>query len=79
MRAPAVSVVQIARDSFARASLMRERWPRGGSCGWCGQAGRFVYWWEDDFGRRADDFGRRATFAEKIFCSVGCYRAFHGV
>jgi hypothetical protein len=73
MRAPAVSVVQIARDPFARWSLMRERWPRGGSCAWCEQPGRFVYWWEDDSGRQ------RATFAAKIFCSVGCYRAFYGV
>ena len=27
---------------------MRERASRAESCGWCGQAGRFVYWWESD-------------------------------
>jgi hypothetical protein len=72
--------VQIARDGFARASLMRERWQGERPCGWCGGRGRFVYWWQGDGLRAAGYSG--ATFAPerggKLFCSVGCWRLYAG-
>lgn len=59
--------VQIYRNPFGRASLMREK--DKGECRWCGNRGRFKYGWEVDRVNKGDiDF-------EGPFCSVGCYRA----
>ena len=62
--------VQIQRDSFGRATLMRERAEPGQTCAWCGQPARFAYYWEPDSLR----FVRRGTLPS--FCSVDCYRTY---
>ena len=62
--------VQIARDPFARASLMRIRVEGVDVCAWCGQPARFVYWWESDGSRPFVPEHRPA------FCGVDCYRAY---
>lgn len=67
-------IVQINRDPFARASLMREtldKEDRCYGCKWCGlEHARFLYGWENDAGGAAS--------LEGPFCSVGCYRAYGG-
>ena len=60
--------VQINRDPFSRASLMREKTGKHEPCKWCGQMGDSFYGWEDDSGRPAR--------ADGPFCSVSCYRAY---
>ena len=67
----ATPAVQINRDPFARATLVRHRYiGPDQSCRWCGQDGRFCYGWEED--QRP---GRYDTTGP--FCSVGCYRDYH--
>ena len=68
---------QIARDPFARASLMRETvrdWSSG--CTWCGSFAKgtrlFRYFWEDDSGIKP--FGRPRK--NELFCSVSCFRTY---
>jgi hypothetical protein len=61
--------VQIQRDPFARASLMRIR--EKGGCKWCGRPGRFAYRWEGD-SRFYDSRDRW----QGPFCSIGCYRVY---
>ena len=60
---------QIRRDPFARATLMRER-VETSECTWCGQPGRFVYYWEPDSLRvLIRDDGR-------VFCSIDCWETY---
>jgi len=74
---------QIARDPFARTTLMREAVSPAVGCEWCGgssRAGRtarlFHYFWEQDsiYTKR----GNRVNLdsATKLFCSVSCFRAY---
>ena len=60
---------QIARDPFARATLMRVKAP--GECRWCGQPGRWSYRWESD-----GILPCSASYSGP-FCSIGCYRTFY--
>jgi hypothetical protein len=65
--------VQIARDPFARSSLMRAVEPdKSRRCKWCGGPGRFRYWHESDTARPAlmRDDGLR-------FCGVADWRAYY--
>ncbi len=74
---------QIARDPFARASLMRETirvQEDGQTCTWCGNVSHprasvsrrlFRYFWEDDSGR-----GQTGHNIDKLFCSVSCFRTY---
>lgn len=66
--------VQINRDPFARASLMRRSTFAGHlcSCKWCGGPGRFEYAWE------ADRIRPVPLHWEGPFCGVGCYRTYTG-
>jgi hypothetical protein len=61
--------VQINRDPFARASLMRKRGQMD-SCRWCGRPGKFYYVWE------RDSVGRYDSRYAGPFCSVECYRIY---
>jgi len=63
--------VQIERDPFARASLVRALLHPPGPCKWCGQPGRFAYGWQGDQ-------NRDRLHLDGPFCSVGCYRSYHG-
>lgn len=74
-------VVQLHHDPYARAALIRRIDPDTGKrgCDWCGQLGRehrdgsrslFEYGTESDNGRRSWWLGK--------FCSVECFRAWHG-
>lgn len=65
MRTP----IQIARDPFARASLMRRTIEDNTECRWCGAPARFEYGWEGDQSRD------RAAWSPP-FCSVECFRAY---
>lgn len=62
-----MSVVQIQRDPFARATLVRTTTLGGGACRWCGQPGRFYYGW------LTDGLSAHVNYTGP-FCSVGCYR-----
>lgn len=72
-----MAVVQINRDPFARASLMR-RSVKCTECAWCGttpQYRMFQYWWERDSVTSSDRFAPASrTFS---FCSIGCWRSFN--
>ena len=61
---------QIARDSFARMSLMREKCDANKECAWCGQRAKWHYFWEDDSSR-----GPQGQL--KAFCSVSCFRTYY--
>lgn len=63
--------VHIMRDPFARASLMRALLHPEGECKWCGQRGRFAYGWQGD--QNSD-----RLHLDGPFCSVTCYRFYHG-
>ena len=67
-------VTQIARDPFARATLMRvtlEKQERK-ECAWCGQPSRFRYFWEGDARPvRSWELRNRGQY-----CSVGCWRSY---
>ena len=67
-------VVQLKRDSFARATLYRDILGVHGreDCKWCGKPfAKFIYGWEDD--------GIYTSVSwDGPFCSVGCYRIYHG-
>lgn len=68
------TMVQINRDSFARASLMRRVLTANnrGACKWCGQPGsKYEYAWVAD-----SIFSNRAVFRGP-FCGVSCYRTYH--
>lgn len=75
-------IVQLKRDSFARATLMREPaedWQAQNGCKWCGRLGRqWYYWWESDGGTRYPQGHRSCMNESKPFCSVGCYRSYYG-
>lgn len=69
---------QIARDPFARETIIRERNYDAGNCTWCGcmphttPKGRtylFRYFVETDGGRKNAIPG--------TFCSVSCMRSYH--
>ena len=75
---------RIARDSFGRASLMREMVSPAVGCEWCGGSSRagmtsrlFRYFWEQDSiygfkrGNRVD-----LPSGSKLFCSVSCFRTY---
>ena len=59
----------IAHCGFARVSTVRVKAP--GTCAWCGNPGRFRY------GTLPDDrLSGRPDINPRVFCSVGCFRAF---
>ena len=64
------NIVQINRDPFARATLVRRTVRVTRTCLWCGQHGRFEYGWNGD----AQPASR--TYFQGPFCSVGCYRTY---
>lgn len=60
--------MQIARDPFARSTLVRRTVKTPAECAWCGNRARFQY-------ANEDDRVRPVTLAwSRPFCSVGCYR-----
>jgi hypothetical protein len=75
---------QIARDPFARHTLMRtvvRMLARGQSCSWCGGVRRsrrsrttslFRY------GTEADAVHPRVAWHDGLFCSKPCHDAYHG-
>lgn len=73
--------VQINRDPFARATLMRHVFARGitpDPCRWCGQPkGKFIYFWlPDDKGSQyAAQQIQHGYQNNLVFCSVGCWRS----
>lgn len=73
--------VQLKRDPFARATLMREKaedWQSQNGCKCCGKLGSmYYYYWENDYGRRAPDSRMKFRQETKPFCSVGCYREYY--
>jgi hypothetical protein len=64
--------VQINRDPFARASLMRRKVEKPGECTYCCQPARFEYAWEGDGVRYGGGLGW-----SRPFCSVSCYRNYY--
>lgn len=66
-----MAMVQIRRDPFARATLMREPCGKGSTCKWCGQPAKYSYGWVSDTSK-----GYHIDW--KPFCSVGCWRDYHG-
>ena len=70
------SIVQIARDSFARHDVIRRQEPAvTGGCAWCGGHNRngtlFRYGvWND---------GGRQHWQDELFCSVRCMRSYHNI
>jgi hypothetical protein len=67
--------IQIARDPFARSTLMRELVPKveRNPCVWCGQPAKFIYRWESD-----SVHVRFYTGYSKQFCSRGCFDIYYG-
>lgn len=63
--------IQVKRDSFARATLMRDKAPANTSCNWCGQPAKWFYYWESDSSYQCP------APSPKVFCSVGCYRIYN--
>lgn len=75
MREKLGQLVQIARDPFARTSLMRQAVQNKDlsiGCGWCGGRKKTLY----RYGTEADDRGWLG-FASGDFCNIGCYRSYH--
>ena len=71
MRVP----VQIRRDPFARASLMRRVAEYHNECDWCGNTEKrtyFQYAWEDD-----GLLNRYPYWTDKAFCNVQCWEAYN--
>lgn len=67
--------VQISHDGFARQCVMRTR-ATDGECGECGSQGRrWAYWVEPD--DRPNRSLNRAAAMLRVFCSVGCWRAYN--
>ncbi len=68
---------QIARDPFARATLIRRSEPSvfGVPCTWCGQVRKsgvmFTYAWVED------SINRQWWTPDKPFCSVDCWRTYN--
>ena len=68
-----MATVQLQRDPFARTDFMRES-VHGGECAFCGRkrSTMFIYYW------RMDGISRRECNRDmRVFCSVGCYRAYN--
>lgn len=63
--------IAINRDPFARSTLMRVCHPDHFPCRWCGQEGKYDYYWEDDS-------LHPPTYRDehRRYCSIGCYRAY---
>jgi hypothetical protein len=69
----------LSRDPFARADVVRRSTTPGACCAWCGKAGA-RYQYDVDVDGRSRAFERRpfSIFEPaRVFCSVGCFRAFH--
>ena len=79
---------QIARDSFARSTLMRESMPNtehyrrftqqpSGRCVWCGSTPKtlYAYYWAPDSLRQSSWSAMRAQW----FCSIGCARCYGSI
>ena len=65
-----MAIVQLTRDPFARATLLRDTLLHAGykPCKWCGRDhARFIYGWCQD------SVMCRPTPWEGPFCGVGCY------
>ena len=76
-----MTVSQVSHDAFGRWALMRESLSAselGGSvtCAECGNRnghnGLFRY------GSESDGYGARVNWDSRLFCSVQCYRDYHG-
>jgi hypothetical protein len=66
--------VQVKRDTFARATLVRKtilKHERGACC-WCGQPAKFRYRWESDNVMA----GPRSWERADQFCCLDCARAY---
>jgi hypothetical protein len=66
-----MATIQLRRDPFRRSTLMREQVYPAAPCLFCGQDGRFVYFWADD---RVYTPGHSEQAGP--FCTVGCWEAF---
>jgi hypothetical protein len=66
--------VQLRRDPFARATLMREKCGRHDTCTWCGNPARWIYYWESDSLRTVPRFKEDA----RPFCSISCWETYYG-
>lgn len=69
------SPVQLRRDSFARATLMRQKciaYPKQ-TCTWCGQPAKWIYYWEQD----SINTRPRDLDGTRPFCSIGCWETYY--
>lgn len=66
--------VQLRRDPFARATLMRIQCEPSDTCMWCGTKARWQYYWEQD-GLRTYP---RDLLDTRPFCSIGCWETYYG-
>ena len=73
---------QIARDPFARQTLMRETvhaLAAGQTCTWCGgirkTRGRLRYLYR--YGTEQDAMHPRVSWHPGLFCSKGCHDSYH--
>jgi hypothetical protein len=72
-----VDFVQINRDPFARASLVRRQHSRPKyGCDWCGQWNGYGKLFE--YGTEADGLYNRAVWHKGWFCSLPCHDTYHG-
>jgi hypothetical protein len=70
------NIVDIARDVYARLTLVRRTAPsKGQECGWCGRMfeRRKLF----QYGIQPDSIGGSVHWLLKHFCSVGCARAYY--
>jgi hypothetical protein len=76
-RRPLTEPIQLQRDPFARATLMRTAVPTTESCTWCGSTRRggslFAYRWRPDDRTSFDYY----TYGDPLFCSVDCWRTYN--
>lgn len=70
--------VAVARDPFARETLVRRTADRSDvagtdrvECAWCGQRSRFQY------GVERDSLNGRTSWDRMTFCGISCRRTYH--
>jgi len=68
-------ITVISRDPFARMDIIRETVPASerGECTECGQPAHYRY------GTEPDSITVRRYIVGKLFCSIGCARAYGGI